>query len=195
MEPPEPREEPPDDLTALIAAWEPRRGVPVDALWQVAYQELKALAHASLRGRGELTLLPTTALVNEAYLKLVALGRLRVEGRRQFFAYCAKVMRSVVLDLVREKHAERRGNAALHVAWSPELEASVAGPAAVDEPLQVDLALKSLETYEPRLAQVVEMRYFAGFTEPEIAEILGITERTVRRDWQKARLLLRALLS
>lgn len=182
-----------DDLTALIAAWDPARGVPVDELWRTAYGELKKLAHSHLRGRGELTLLPTTALVNEAYLKLADKGRLRVEGRRQFFAYCARVMRSVVLDLLREKHARRRGDGSV-LSLDAMSASAVAAAAAEEEPARVDAALRELEKSEPRLAQVVEMRYFAGFTEQEIADILGLTERTVRRDWQKAKLLLKALL-
>lgn len=181
-----------DDLTGLIAAWQPGRGVPVDALWQAAYHELKSLARSALRGRGELTLLPATALVNEAYLKLAGQGRLRVESRRQFFGYCARVMRSVVLDLVREKLAARRGPGA-DLTLDEGLEARLAAPDD-EQPLRVDAALRELEKTEPRLVQVVEMRYFAGFTEKEIAEILELDERTVRRDWQKAKLLLRALL-
>jgi RNA polymerase sigma factor (TIGR02999 family) len=183
-----------DDLTALIAAWDPGRGVPVDALWQAAYGELKKLARSSLRGSGELTLLPATALVNEAYLKLAGQGRLKVEGRRQFFAYCARVMRSVVLDLLREKQALRRGHGGIKLSLDAALEDALPAAAPDEEPLRVDAALRSLESSEPRLVQVVEMRYFAGFTEAEIAEILGVTERTVRRDWQKAKLMLRALL-
>ncbi len=182
-----------DDLTALIAAWNPRGGVPVDALWHASYGELKKLARASLRG-GELTLLQPTALVNEAYLKLAAQGRLRVEGRRQFFAYCSRVMRSVVLDLLREKQALRRGQGEPKLSLDTALIESIPAAAGEEEPLRVDAALRQLESVEPRLAQVVEMRYFGGFTEAEIAEILGLTERTVRRDWQKAKLLLRALL-
>lgn len=181
-----------DDLTALIAAWDPRGGVPVDALWHASYGELKKLARASLR-RGELTLLQPTALVNEAYLKLAEKGRLKVESRRQFFAYCSRVMRSVVLDLWREKQALRRGQGGPKLSLDAALEEAIPAPAD-EEPLRVDAALRQLESAEPRLAQVVEMRYFAGFTEAEIAEILGLTERTVRRDWQKAKLLLRALL-
>ena len=182
-----------EDLTALIEAWDPQAGVPVDELWRAAYGELKKLARAHLRGSGELTLLPTTALVNEAYLKLAGQGRLRVEGRRQFFAYCARVMRSLVLDLWREKSALRRGEG-LTLRLDAELVERLAGAAPDAEPLRVDAALRELAKTEPRLVQVVEMRYFAGFTEAEIAEILGLTTRTVRRDWQKAKLMLRALL-
>jgi len=182
------------DLSALINALNPRGGVPVDALWQVSYSELKKLAHASLKRSGELTLLHTTALVNETYLKLAERGQLRVENRRQFFAYCARVMRSVVLDLVRERLSQRRGQGVVHLSLDAELAERLQAQPPEEEPLRVDAALRQLEASEPRLVQVVEMRYFAGFTEAEIGEILGLTERTVRRDWQKAKLMLRALL-
>ena len=91
------------DLTVLIEAWQGGSGVPVDALWQAAYSELKKVARARLRGSGPHTVLDTTALVNESYLKLAKLGRLKVESRGKFFAYASRVMRSVVVDLVRER--------------------------------------------------------------------------------------------
>ncbi len=100
----------------------------------------------------------------------------------------------MVLDLWREKKALRRGEGEAKLSLDHQLAAEIAAAEPDEEPLRVDAALRELEKSEPRLVQVVEMRYFAGFTEAEIAEILGLTERTVRRDWQKAKLLLRALL-
>jgi RNA polymerase sigma factor (TIGR02999 family) len=163
----------------------------VDALWTAAYGELKQLARSRLRRSGPHTLLDTTALVNDSYLKLISIGRLKVENRRQFFAYASQVMRSVIVSLVREKLAEKHGGQAAHITLNTEIAESAA---AGDEPLKVDEALSELAKVEPRLAQVVEMRYFAGLTEPEIAEVMGVTDRTVRRDWDKARVLLRAML-
>ena len=185
--------EAPDD-PLFLPALEAGDDYPVDVLWHLTYDELKKLAHARLRQSSELTLLPTTALVHEAYLKLAEKGRVRVASRQQFFAYCARVMRSVVLDLWREKQALRRGQGEKQVTLDATLLAELPAPEPDPEPLRVDAALRALEKVEPRLVQVVEMRYFAGFTEKEIAETLGLTERTVRRDWQKAKLLLRALL-
>lgn len=180
------------DITGVIETAQGSQGVAVDALWDAAYDELKKLARARLHAAGGLSLLDTTALVNESYLKLAAAGTLKVESRSKFFAYASRVMRSVIVDLVRERLAERRGGGALHVT----LNTFVADQAAAeDEPLRVDEALRSLEQLEPRLAQVVEMRYFGGLTETEIGELLGLTERTVRRDWEKARLLLRDMLA
>ncbi len=184
----------PGDLTELIEAWKDGPGVPVDALWQAAYGELKKVARARLRGSRPHTVLDTTALVNESYLKLARLGRLKVESRSKFFAYASRVMRSVIVDLVRERQAERRGGGVSPVTLDT---AVVDGGrmALAAEPLRVDDALRELEKVEPRLARVVEMRYFGGLSESEIADALALTDRTVRRDWQKARLLLHTMLS
>ncbi len=186
--------DPAGDLTGLIESFKDGPGVPVDALWQAAYSELKKVARARLRGGRRHTVLDTTALVNESYLKLARLGRLRVESRGKFFAYASRVMRSVVVDLVRERQAERRGGGVAPVTLdTAAIDSSRAVLAA--EPLRVDAALAELEKVEPRLARVVEMRYFAGLSESEIADALALTDRTVRRDWQKAKLLLHTMLS
>jgi RNA polymerase sigma factor (TIGR02999 family) len=166
-------------------------GVSVDALWTAAYSELKNLAHSRLYRDGHATLLDTTSLVNESYLKLSGLKTLRIEDRCRFFAYASHVMRSVIVDLVRKRMAERRGGNADHVA----LTSPIADPATMDEPLRVHDALLALEAREPRLGRVVEMRYFGGLSDTEIAEILEVNVRTVGRDWDKARLLLREILS
>ncbi len=113
---------------------------------------------------------------------------MRIEDRRAFFAYASKVMRSVVIDCVRERQAQRHGGDVQQVTLDTRIGDSV--PANEREILGLHEALQALEDAEPRLAQVVEMRYFGGYTEVEIAEALDITERTVRRDWDKARLLL-----
>ncbi len=131
--------------------------------------------------------------MNESYLKLARLGRLRVESRGKFFAYASRVMRSVIVDLVRERQAERRGGGVAAVTLdTAAIDSSRVALAA--EPLRVDAALAELEKVEPRLARVVEMRYFAGLSEIEIATALDVTDRTVRRDWQKAKLLLHSML-
>jgi RNA polymerase sigma factor (TIGR02999 family) len=101
-------------------------------------------------------------------------------------------MRSVVIDMVRERQAERRGGDVERITLNTEV---IGGAAAEGELLQVDLALENLAKLEPRLCQVVEMRYFGGFTEAEIGTALGLTDRTVRRDWEKARLILRTMLA
>ena len=163
-----------------------------DELFSAAYAELRKLARSRLRDGGRNTCLETTALVHESYLRFLACGQLRIEDRRAFFAYASKVMRSVVIDAVREHQALRRGGDLKQLTLDTELGANLS--AGESEIVQVHDALLALEAVEPRLAKVVEMRYFGGYSETEIAEALDLNERTVRRDWEKARLLLSAML-
>jgi RNA polymerase sigma factor (TIGR02999 family) len=135
--------------------------------------------------------LDTTCLVHEAYLRFVSAGELRAEDRRAFFAYASQVMRSVIVNSVRERIAQKRGGDCRPLTLSTQFAVNAGDEETI---LKVHEALDSLEQVEPRLAQVAQMRYFGGYSEQEIAESLDITERTVRRDWEKARLLLEALL-
>jgi RNA polymerase sigma factor (TIGR02999 family) len=163
-----------------------------DALFAAAYAELHRLARHRLRNGGRNTLLDTTGLVHESYLRFVSAGALRAEDRRAFFAYASQVMRSVIVNSARERIAQKRGGIGRPVTLSTQLEANVAG----DEEaiLRVHEALEDLEQADSRLAQVAQMRYFGGYSEQEIAEMLGISDRTVQRDWEKARLILCAAL-
>jgi RNA polymerase sigma factor (TIGR02999 family) len=163
-----------------------------DAVFAAAYEELRRLARARLRDGGRNTVLATTSLVHEAYLRFVHSGELRAEDRRAFFAYASQVMRSVILNSVRERKAERRGGDVPFLTLSTELVDDLA--ADEDTILKVHEALEVLQQADGRLAQVVEMRYFGGYSEQEIAETLEVTERTVRNDWQKARIMLMAAL-
>ncbi len=163
-----------------------------DELFAVAYDNLKALAHVRLRGGGRNTELDTTALVHESYLRFVESGQLRAVDRRAFFAYASQVMRSVIVDSVRERLAQRRGGDLMKLTLSTQIAEGLA--ADEDAILRVHEALLVLETAEPRLAKVVEMRYFGGYTEDEIADALDVAVRTVRRDWEKARLMLEVAL-
>jgi RNA polymerase sigma factor (TIGR02999 family) len=156
------------------------------------YQELRQIAHSRLRCSADFTLLNTTALVHESYLRFLQTEGLSFDDRRRFLAYASQVMRSVVVDFVRQRQSERRGGEHVAVTLNSAIADVVPQPEA--EVLGVHAALEELEKAEPRLAQVVEMRYFAGLTEAEIAKSMGVTERTVRRDWDKARLLLRVAL-
>lgn len=165
--------------------------VDIAAMWSTAYEDLRQLARSRLRASGPLTLLDTSGLVSDTYQRLVQQKNLRIESRSHFLAYCARVMRSVIIDLVREKQAERRGGDLARVT----LNTSVGNISQPDEePLQIDEALNGLAQVDPRLAQVVEMRYFGGYTETEVAEALNVTTRTVQRDWRKARVLLQSML-
>jgi RNA polymerase sigma factor (TIGR02999 family) len=175
-------------ITQLLQCVQSGEAGARDALFVAAYPELQRLARSRLRDGGRNTVLETTSLVHESYLRFVGAGELRAEDRRSFFAYASQVMRTVILNNIRERQAERRGGSAplltLHTEFGD-------GPAGDEESIQkVHDALLQLEQIDERLARVVEMRYFGGYSELEIAETLGVTERTVRRDWEKARLIL-----
>ncbi len=179
-------------LTQLLAA--ARRGDQdaAGAAFSLLYDELRRLARAKLRQHQTMTLLDTTSLVHESYLKLVGASSLPVEDRHHFFTYASRVMRSVIVDFARARQAERRGGEADHLVLDTILSDKVGAPE--NDVLRVHEALEVLAQADERLARVVEMRYFGGLSESEIAETLGLTERTVRRDWEKARLLLFAAL-
>jgi RNA polymerase sigma factor (TIGR02999 family) len=179
-------------LTDLLGRMQGGDAEAREALFAAAYVELHALAHARLSRGGRNTLLDTTGLVHESYLRFARAGRLRAEDRRAFFAYASQVMRSVILNSVRERIALKRGGD----SQSSETSSPLGGDLPGDEQTILDVheALQDLEQADPRLAQVAEMRYFGGYSEKEIAETLEITERTVQRDWEKARLILAAAL-
>jgi RNA polymerase sigma factor (TIGR02999 family) len=182
-------------LTQLIHRAQDGDREAVDALYAVAYAELRRLAHARLRAGRRDTLLDTGSLVNESYLRFALAGRLKLESRVHFMRWAAQVMRSVIIDFARRRCADRRGAGAARVTLDADLAAPAAGTGGEEEILSVHRALERLSAIDPRLTHVVEMRYFAGLTEPQIAEALGVTERTVRRDWHKARLLLQDALA
>ena len=161
-------------------------------VFDATYPELRAQARARLRRGPRNTLLDTTSLVHEAFLRFANSGRLQLSDRQHFLRYSSHVMRSVIVDFVREALADRRGGGAEHVTLNSEIHDGALSNEA--EILAVHEALQELAKVDARLVQVVEMRYFAGMTEPEIAAALGVNERTVRRDWEKARLLLAEVL-
>jgi RNA polymerase sigma factor (TIGR02999 family) len=176
------------DVTLLIARARAGERAALDALFEVLYPDLRRIAHARLSGHARSHQIETLALVNECYLKFVQMARLHPVDRAHFLAYSATVMRSIIVDAVRANQAERRGGDALHVTLSTSVGEQIALPE--DEILDVHAALQSLAALDERLARVAEMRYFCGMSDAEIGEVLGVTDRTVRRDWEKARLLL-----
>jgi len=180
------------DITLLLQRARDNDRAAIDALFELLYQDLRRIAHARLAASGHQTLLDTSALVHEAYLRFQQADRITLNDREHFLAYAASTLRSVVVDFVRKRHAERRGGDAVHVTLDTNLAETVG--ASDDEILAVHEALQELARVDARLVQVVEMRYFAGLTETEIASILGVTDRTVRRDWEKARVLLAGML-
>ena len=158
-----------------------------DELFNSLYQELRALARRQIRRRGYGGTLDTGALIHEAYLKLAENPKTRVRDRGHFLALASRVMRQVVVDYTRRRHAEKRGGGALEV-----LPESVADPAGggVDDILALNEALERLEALDPRLAKLVDMRFFGGLSVEEAAEALETSVATVKRDWLKARAFL-----
>jgi RNA polymerase sigma factor (TIGR02999 family) len=168
----------------------------VPGLSEQAYRQLRVIARARLRDGGRETLLDTTALVHEAYLRIAgssAAAGLGSAEQRSFLAYASRTMRSVIVDFARRRQSERHGGDALIITLTGTLPERQ--PAAADDIVRVHEALEELAAIDARLAQVVEMRYFAGLSETQIAQALDISERTVRRDWEKARLLLERTLA
>jgi RNA polymerase sigma factor (TIGR02999 family) len=179
-------------VMALLVAVRGGEAGAVDEIFGVLYPDLRQLAHSRLRRSGQLTLLDTTGLVHEAYLRLFQAGSLEAVDRSQFMAYAARVMRSVVVDFVRRRSADRRGGDVVHV--DIEDQAGAVCDPREREVVRVDEALEELARIDERLVQVVEMRYFAGMTEDQVAETLGLSRRSVARDWEKARLFLATVL-
>ncbi len=159
----------------------------LDALFVSAYDELKRIAHSRLKAHQPITLLDTTALVHESYMRFLSAGKLDLEDRAHFITYAARVMRSVIVDFVRARSAERRGGAQVHVTFSTEHEQIAVQE---DDVLRLDDALVELQNVDPGLVRIVEMRFFAGLSVEEVAESLGLSPRTVFREWQKARIIL-----
>ena len=173
----------------LLARLRSGRRDALDALVPLVYEELRTIAHRHLAARGGArgATLATTALVNEAYLKLVDQSRAGWRDRAHFLALAAVAMRHVLTDRARARLAIKRGGARVPVTLD---EHAVADDAAPEQLLDIDDALHRLAALDARLARVVELRFFGGLTEEEIAEALGVTVRTVERDWAKARMLL-----
>jgi len=175
-------------LTDLIRRARDGDAAALRSVFDATYEELRGMARSRLRKGSRNTMLDTTSLVHEAFLRFADSGRLHIDDRQHFLRYASHVMRSVVVDFVRGKVAQRRGGGAVHVTLNSQLDHGIS--ADENEILKVHEALEELAQHDARLVQAVEMRYFAGMSELEIAAALGVNVRTVRRDWQKAKLLL-----
>jgi RNA polymerase sigma factor (TIGR02999 family) len=181
------------ELKSLLDAARRGEKPALDELFALMYRELHHLAHARLARDRASPVLDTTSLVHESYLRCLKAHALDLADRAHFLAYAAKVMRSIVVDVARSLQAERRGGDAAHLTLDTDLAESM--HVSADQLVGIDDALHDLSLIDERLVHVVEMRFFAGLTEQEVAQALGVTERTIRRDWEKARILLRAALS
>jgi len=164
----------------------------LDRLLPVVYEQLRVIAHQRLNDRPRSGTLETTGLVHEAYLKLVDQSSTEWRDRAHFFALASVAMRHVLIDRARARATSKRGGEVEQITLDEEV-------VAVDDQalalLEIDDALNRLAETDPRLARVFECRFYGGLTEEEIAEALGVTVRTVERDWAKARMLLRDSLA
>ena len=181
----------PSTITSLLAAWRDGDRDAVHQLMPCVYSELRAMAHRQFRGRNDATLQPT-AIVHEAYAKLERHSRLSVQDRHHFFAIAAKVMRQLVVDHARKRVANKRGGQLRMVTLD---DVDVAAPTRAPDIVALDRALDRLARLDESLSRLVELRFFAGLSVEETADVLGCSSRTVKRDWRKARALIYAELT
>jgi RNA polymerase sigma factor (TIGR02999 family) len=175
------------DFAIALQKIEQEQGAALNDAFSSWYPELKKIARARLNRSGLNSSMQTTALVHDSYMKLAAGTQLQFSNRLQFLAYASRTLRSLVIDTIREERALRRGGDLNLVTLDTAVQDGV-GPAVDAE--DVNAAMNDLAKLDPALARLVEMRFFGGMTTAEIAEALGISERTVQREWSKARALL-----
>jgi len=186
-------------VTDELATMQGERRDSLDRDVTAVYDELRRIAHRHLRARrrgavdhgGRQSSLSTTAVVHEAYLKLVDQARGNWKDRAHFLAIASVAMRHVLIDRARARGASKRGGTRTRVTLDDD---AVAVDQQAEVVLEIDEALRHLSVIDVRLAQVVEYRFFGGLSEEEAAEVLGVTVRTIQRDWRKARMLLRRAL-
>ena len=181
------------DITSLLKAAAIGDRAAADQAFALLYADLQRLAHSRMRRSGSMTMLDTTALVHESWLRFQGASEAAFADKQHFMGYAARVMHAVVVDFVRARRAAKHGGEIEHVTLNTAVADALGHND--DEILRVDEAMQQLAVADRRLHDVVELRYFGGLTEVEIAAILGVTERTVQRDWQKARIFLSAALN
>jgi RNA polymerase sigma factor (TIGR02999 family) len=175
------------DITNLLKAWAAGDEDALDRLSKCVYAELRRMARRHMKDEHQGNTLQTTALVHEVYLRLVDVTKVEWQQRAQFFAMAAQMMRRILVDAARARGARKRGAGAAHVNLD---EAAVLSAAPDRAMVALDDALGAFAQIAPRQARVVELRYFGGLNEEEIVEVLKISPRTVRRDWEFARVWL-----
>lgn len=179
-------------ITRLVGRWSDGDDEAFDQLIELVYDELKILARHHLRSNDRDGVVDTTVLVHEAYLRLAKVGEGDWEGRAQFFAFCSKAMRRILIDFARRRMAQKRGGDPIRIPLKEDL-ASV--DAEASDILALDGALQRLEQRHPRMSRIVECRFFGGMTVAETAEALKASTRTVEREWSRARVYLRQALA
>jgi RNA polymerase sigma factor (TIGR02999 family) len=175
-------EQPP--ITQLLLAWRKGEKSALDELIPLVQTELKRIARNYMRRQNPGHTLQTTALVNEAFLRLVDSDRVNWQDRNHFFAICAQLMRRILVDFARRKNSLKRGGVGVHITLNENVDVADEKAAEV---VALDEALERLARMNERQSKIVELRYFGGLTEEQVAESLGISSRTVRRDWNLAR--------
>jgi RNA polymerase sigma factor (TIGR02999 family) len=181
----------PNEVTGLLIAWGNGDQAALDELIPLVYGELRRLAGSYMRREGQDNTLQTSALINEAYLRLVNQESIHWQNRAHFFGVAARLMRQILVDHARSRSRAKRGGRAQMV--------SLAEPAAMSqevvEVIALDKALSNLAEMDPRKCQIVEMKFFGGLTTEEVAEVLKVTPRTIEREWRKAKAWLHRAIS
>jgi len=172
------------EVTRLLLAWNDGDEGALEKLVPLVYGELRRLAKRQMWGEHPDHTLQTTALINEAYIKLVDLRNVHWQNRAHFFALCARLMRRILVDFARSRHYAKRGGGAQRISLDESL---VVSPAHSTDLVAVDDALKALAKVDARKAQMVELRFFGGLTVEETAEVLKVSPETVQRDWKLAK--------
>jgi len=176
------------EVSQLLRAWGEGDQTALEKLMPLVYEDLRRMARRHMGRQGPGHTLQTTALIHEAYLRLVDQKEARWQNRTHFFAVAARAMRQILVDYARARHAAKRGGEAVVVSLD---EAAVASDERAAELLALDDALESLAAIDRRKCQVVELRYFGGLSVEETAEVLKVSPETVARDWRMARAWLR----
>jgi len=176
--------EPPSEITRLVAQWSEGEDGAFDSLMELVYDELRDMAHHHLALGARDEILDTTVLVHEAYLRLASVEDWDWRGRAQFFAFCSRAMRHILIDFARQRRSAKRGGARIRVPLGDQM-ASVDADAA--DILVVEDVLQRLEARNSRMSRVFECRYFGGMSVKETATALDTSTRTVEREWARAR--------
>jgi len=172
------------DITELLQGWNDGDSRAMERLAPIVYDELHRLAHNYMSGERDGHTLQTSALVNEAYIRLVDIKEMQWENRQHFFAMTGRLMRRILVDFARRRRNLKRGGGAEHVSFEEGLTVS---PSQMPDLLAIDEALDALAAEDPRKVRVVELRFFAGLDTKQTAAALNVSPETVRRDWRLAR--------
>jgi RNA polymerase sigma factor (TIGR02999 family) len=181
-----------EEVTRLLIEWNSGNKEALDKLMPAVYEELRRLPHHYMRHERPGQTLQTTALVNEAYIRLADYKKMGWQGRAHFFAVAAQVMRRILVERARKHHSAKRGGDPQQVSLD---EAATVSRQRLEEVMAVENALTSLEALDPRRGRIVELRFYGGLSVEETAEVLGISAPTVKREWRAAKAWLRRAVS